>query len=61
MKKNSDHLIQRLTMAIEYHEREAERAFFRQTVDVHMTTIKSLQAQLQALERKRDSCSSRDQ
>lgn len=59
--KNTEHLIQQLTMAIEYHEREAERAFFRQTADIHMTTIKSLQAQLQNLERKRDSCSSGDQ
>jgi hypothetical protein len=61
MKKNTDHLIQQLTMAIDYHEREASKAFFTQTVDIHMTTIKSLQAQLQVLERKRDSCSSRSQ
>jgi|15BtaG_2_1085339.scaffolds.fasta_scaffold01340_7 hypothetical protein len=61
MKKNTDHLIQQLTTAIEYHEREADRALFSQTEEVHMITIKSLQAQLQALERKRDSCSNRDQ
>lgn len=59
--KNTDHLIQQLTMAIDYHEREASKALFTQTVEVHMITIKSLQSQLQTLERKRDSCSSRGQ